>query len=79
MLKAEFINCAVQVNGKLRGTVTIPRPSSDLRGDALRDWIVDAILETEDGKSRFGEGGYNVRSARRTIPVDGGKVINFVI
>ncbi|KAM0457849.1 hypothetical protein ACHAPV_006394 [Trichoderma viride] len=79
MLKAEFINCAVQINGKLRGTVTIPRPSSDLKGDALRDCMVDAILETEDGKSRFGEGGYNVRSARRTIPVDGGKVINFVI
>ncbi|KAL7797522.1 hypothetical protein V8C37DRAFT_369764 [Trichoderma ceciliae] len=79
MLQAEYIKCAVQVNGKLRGTVTIPRPPGDLQGDALRDWMVDAILETEDGRSRFGEGKYNVRLARRTIPVDGGKVINFVI
>ncbi|KAL7949112.1 hypothetical protein V8C42DRAFT_351400 [Trichoderma barbatum] len=79
MLQAVHIKCAVQINGKLRATVTIPRPSSDLKGDALRDWLVDAILETEEGKSRFGEGKYNVRSARRTIPVDGGKVINFVI
>ncbi|KAH6611065.1 leucyl-trna synthetase [Trichoderma cornu-damae] len=79
MLRAEHIKCAVQVNGKLRGTVTIPRPPSDLQGDALRDWMVDAILETDDGRSRFGEGKYNVRLAKRTIPVDGGKVINFVI
>jgi leucyl-tRNA synthetase len=79
MLQAVHIKCAVQINGKLRATVTIPRPPSDLQGDALRDWLVDAILETEDGRSRFGEGKYNVRSARRTIPVDGGKVINFVI
>ncbi|TFB04971.1 hypothetical protein CCMA1212_002497 [Trichoderma ghanense] len=79
MLQAENIKCAVQINGKLRATVTIPRPPSGLQGDALRDWMVDAILETEEGKSRFGEGKYNVRLAKRTIPVDGGKVINFVI
>lgn len=79
MLQAEHIKCAVQVNGKLRATVTIPRPPSDLQGGALGDWIVNAILETEDGRSRFSEGKYNVRLARRTIPVDGGKVINFVI
>ncbi|KAL7931119.1 hypothetical protein V8C35DRAFT_310401 [Trichoderma chlorosporum] len=79
MLQAVHIKCAVQINGKLRATVTIPRPPSDLQGDALRDWLVDAILETEEGRSRFGEGKYNVRLARRTIPVDGGKVINFVL
>ncbi|KAH0522234.1 hypothetical protein TsFJ059_006117 [Trichoderma semiorbis] len=79
LLQAVHIKCAVQINGKLRATVTIPRPLSDLQGDALRDWLVDAILETEEGRSRFGEGKYNVRSARRTIPVDGGKVINFVL
>ncbi|KAH0493834.1 hypothetical protein TgHK011_000480 [Trichoderma gracile] len=79
MLQAENIKCAVQINGKLRATVTIPRPPGGLQGEALRDWMVDAILATEEGKSRFGEGKYNVRLARRTIPVDGGKVINFVI
>lgn len=79
LLRAESMQCAVQINGKLRGTVTMARPPGDLQGDALRDWIVDAILATEDGRSRFGEGKYNVRLARRTIPVEGGKVVNFVL
>ncbi|KOS19623.1 Leucine--tRNA ligase [Escovopsis weberi] len=78
-LQAERIACAVQVNGKLRGVVTIPRAPGGLPGEALGAWIADAILQTEEGKARFGGGEYDVRKARRTIAVNGGKVVNFVM
>lgn len=79
MLQSERVTCAVQINGKVRGTVTIPRPPSDLQRDALRDWMVTAILNTEEGKSRFSSGQYDVKLAKRTIAVNGGRVINFVM
>ncbi|KAH7008099.1 hypothetical protein EDB80DRAFT_427537 [Ilyonectria destructans] len=81
---AEFLRprhqpCAVQINGKLRGVVSIPPPPPDLQGDALRDWMVDQILATEEGAARFADGPYNLQSAKRAIPVRGGKTINFVL
>lgn len=81
---AEFLRprhqpCAVQINGKLRGVVSIPPPPPELQGDALRDWMVDQILATEEGAARFADGPYNLRSAKRAIPVRGGKTINFVL
>ncbi|KAF4970664.1 hypothetical protein FZEAL_9989 [Fusarium zealandicum] len=71
--------CAVQVNGKVRGVVNIPPPPADLSGDALRDWMVCEILATEEGAARFSEGPYDLRAAKRAIPVRGGKTINFVL
>lgn len=71
--------CAVQVNGKVRGVVNIPPPPAGLAGDELRDWMVKEILQTEEGASRFSEGPYNLRAAKRAIPVRGGKTINFVL
>ncbi|KAL6402524.1 leucyl-tRNA synthetase, mitochondrial [Ilyonectria robusta] len=81
---AEFLRprhqpCAVQINGKLRGVVSIPPPPPELQGDALRDWMVDQILATEEGAARFADGPYNLQSAKRAIPVRGGKTINFVL
>jgi len=71
--------CAVQVNGKVRGVVNIPPPPAGLAGDELRDWMVKEILKTEEGASRFSEGPYNLRAAKRAIAVRGGKTINFVL
>ncbi|RBR11509.1 uncharacterized protein FIESC28_08971 [Fusarium coffeatum] len=71
--------CAVQVNGKVRGVVNIPPPPAGLVGDELRDWMVKEILKTEEGASRFSEGPYDLRAAKRAIPVRGGKTINFVL
>ncbi|KAM5342630.1 hypothetical protein ACJ41O_013596 [Fusarium nematophilum] len=71
--------CAVQVNGKVRGVVSIPPPPAELSGDALRDWMVSEILATEEGAARFSEGPYNLCAAKRAIPVRGGKTINFVL
>lgn len=71
--------CAVQVNGKVRGVVSIPPPPAELSGDELRDWMVGEILATEEGAVRFGDGPYSLRAAKRAIPVRGGKTINFVL
>ncbi|KAF7546462.1 hypothetical protein G7046_g9293 [Stylonectria norvegica] len=79
MLQPRQQPCAVQINGKLRGVVQIPPPPKELQGDALKDWMVGQILETDEGKARFGEGPYNLQLAKRAIPVRGGKTINFVL
>ncbi|RGP62140.1 leucyl-trna synthetase, mitochondrial [Fusarium sporotrichioides] len=71
--------CAVQINGKVRGVVNIPPPPAELAGDELRDWMVKEILQTEEGAARFSGGQYDLRAAKRAIPVRGGKTINFVL
>ncbi|KAI8714306.1 Leucine--tRNA ligase [Fusarium sp. LHS14.1] len=79
LVRPRVQECAVQVNGKVRGVVKIPPPPADLSGDALRDWMVKEILATEEGAARFSKGPYDLRSAKRAIPVRGGKTINFVL
>ncbi|PNY26082.1 Leucine-tRNA ligase, mitochondrial [Tolypocladium capitatum] len=79
MLQPRQQPCAVQINGKTRGVVEIAPPQAGLEGEALRDWMVAAILDTELGRERFGGGRYDLKRARRAIPVKGGKVINFVM
>lgn len=71
--------CAVQVNGKVRGVVQMPPPPAELQGDELRDWMVERILDSEEGKARFAKGPYDLRAAKRAIAVRGGKTINFVL
>jgi leucyl-tRNA synthetase len=70
---------AIQINGKLRGVVDIPKPPGSLKDEALREWMVAEVLKTEEGKSRFSEGPWDVRSPRRVILARGGKTINFVV
>lgn len=76
-LKPRSQTCAVQVNGKLRVAVDIPRPSGDRTDEELKRWIVDRILETE-GAVKLGDAD-KIRSARKTIVVRGGKTVNFVL
>ncbi|KND93471.1 Leucine--tRNA ligase, mitochondrial [Tolypocladium ophioglossoides CBS 100239] len=79
MLQPRQQSCAVQINGNIRGVVKITPPPAGLESEALRDWMVAAILETERGRERFGGGRYDLKTAKRAIPVRGGKVINFVM
>ncbi|KAK2603703.1 coenzyme A transporter [Conoideocrella luteorostrata] len=79
MLQPRYQSCAVQINGKMRGVVDIAPPPAELKGDALKDWMISAIIDTELGKERFVEGKYDLKKAKRAIPVRGGKVINFVL
>ncbi|KAB8300379.1 hypothetical protein EYC80_000561 [Monilinia laxa] len=72
--------CAVQVNGKLRFAIDIPIPEQGIQGDELKNWVVERVLESEEGKSRFGgaQGQVDVK-ARRVVVVGKGKLVNFVL
>ncbi|KAL1896571.1 coenzyme A transporter [Sporothrix stenoceras] len=78
-LQPRLQNCAVQINGKLRCAVDIPRAPEDLTDDALCAWLADAVLATEEGSARLiGEGKPDIRQAKKTIVIRNGKLVNFV-
>ncbi|PYH48269.1 leucine--tRNA ligase NAM2 [Aspergillus saccharolyticus JOP 1030-1] len=74
---------AVQVNGKLRFSVTIPQRLSPTTTDANenitdeQDWIISRILETDEGRIWLREKN-DWDKRRRVIVVKGGKVVNVV-
>lgn len=77
-LKPQKQKCVIQINGKVRGTAVIPRAPGGLEGDALKEWMIETIMKTEEGK-KLSEGKYDIRKSKRAIPVQGGKLINFVM
>ncbi|KAI9746386.1 MAG: Leucyl-tRNA synthetase, mitochondrial [Claussenomyces sp. TS43310] len=78
LLKSRNQTCAVQVNGKLKLAVEIPKAPPGLTGQALAAWITEQILGTAEGKSRLA-GALDVANAKKVIVVRGGKTVNFVI
>lgn len=71
---------AVQINGKLRFTVTIPRMLSPTTMDSdvmEQDCIMTRILETEEGRLWLRERN-DWEKRRRVIVVKGGKLVNIV-
>lgn len=77
LMKPRTQTCAVQINGKLRVAVDIPMSDETLKDKELQAWLVDRILEA-DGASKLGDGD-KLRSAKKTIVVHRGKVVNFVL
>jgi leucyl-tRNA synthetase len=78
LLQPRKQTCAVQVNGKLRAVVEIPKPNG-LVGDRLRDWVVTEILKTDEGKARLSSGPMDVAQAKKVIVIKDGKLVNFVL
>ncbi|RDW83929.1 leucine--tRNA ligase NAM2 [Aspergillus mulundensis] len=71
---------AVQINGKLRFTITIPRmlsPTTSESGSTEQDYIISRILETEEGRLWLRERN-DWEKRRRVIVVKGGKLVNIV-
>ncbi|KAM3526499.1 hypothetical protein NHJ13051_003438 [Beauveria bassiana] len=79
ILKPQSQTSVIQVNGKVRGNLELPTPEGGLAGDALRDWMVEQILATEEGRAKFGRGQYDISKAKRAIAVSNGALINFVM
>ncbi|KAL2264304.1 hypothetical protein VTK26DRAFT_7909 [Humicola hyalothermophila] len=81
LLRPRKQTCAVQINGKLRAAVEIPKPRAGLAGEELREWIVKRILETEEGRAKFGGGNgpFDVTRAKKVIVIKEGKLVNFVL
>jgi leucyl-tRNA synthetase len=71
--------CAVQMNGKLRFVVDIPKPGVGMTRDELRGWVVGEILKTEEGKARLANGSVDVAKAKKVIVIGDGKLVNFVL
>ncbi|KAJ5674820.1 Aminoacyl-tRNA synthetase class 1a anticodon-binding [Penicillium maclennaniae] len=75
---------AIQINGKLRCAVTIPRmmsptslPQSKGPSQEEQDWIITRVLETAEGKLWLREKN-DWEKRRRVIVVKGGKLVNVV-
>ncbi|OAQ97992.1 hypothetical protein LLEC1_07875 [Akanthomyces lecanii] len=79
LLKPQSQTSVIQINGKVRGNLELPAPEGGLAGDALRAWMVEQILATDEGRAKFGQGQYNIKRAKRAITVQNGALINFVM
>jgi leucyl-tRNA synthetase len=80
MLAPRTQKVAVQVNGKLKFVLELPIPDANLQPQSLelQNWVVDQIMKTEEGKKRM-VGKMDPKQARKTIVVNGGKTVNFVM
>ncbi|KAJ5139045.1 Aminoacyl-tRNA synthetase class 1a anticodon-binding [Penicillium bovifimosum] len=67
---------AVQINGKLRCAVTIPRIEAATSPKEEQEWIVSRVLETAEGRSWLCE--KNDWEKRRRVIVVKGKLVNVV-
>ena len=79
VLRPRTQTCAVQVNGKMRVAVEIPKPVGGLDGERLREWLVGEILKTEEGRARLVDGKVDVRKAKKVIVIREGRLVNFVL
>ncbi|KAK4227082.1 hypothetical protein QBC38DRAFT_478635 [Podospora fimiseda] len=68
--------CAVQVNGKLKVVVEVPKPPEGMKGDELREWVVGEVMKSEEGKKKLRE---SVEKAKKVIVIKEGKLVNFVV
>jgi leucyl-tRNA synthetase len=75
LLQPRKQNCAVQVNGKLKGVVEIPVAPKELAGDELRDWVVAEVMKNEFA----GNTADKIKDAKTVRVVGGGKLVNFVL
>lgn len=78
MLQPRMQPCAVQVNGKLRLVVDIPKPTG-LQGDELKDWVVEHVTMTDEGKAKLLDGAIDIRLAKKVLVVKEGRLVNFVL
>ncbi|KAE8443380.1 hypothetical protein EG329_001938 [Mollisiaceae sp. DMI_Dod_QoI] len=83
MLAPATQKCAIQINGKFRIAVDVPKPPLHLSKEELGDWLVKEILQTKYGKENLmgamknGRRTIDISQAKRTIVVQGGKTVNF--
>ncbi|RCI08804.1 hypothetical protein L249_4868 [Ophiocordyceps polyrhachis-furcata BCC 54312] len=76
MLQPRVQRFAVQIDGKVRGTVMLPPPPEELEGEALAETLREAIVSSE---RRFREGRYDLTRAKRVVAVKGARVVSFVL
>lgn len=81
LAKKTTIICAVQVNGKLRFTTSVPAPPTEnqkvVKSKEHEDLVLATVLDTEDGKLWLKERN-DWESRKRVVFVGGGKLLNIV-
>ncbi|KAI1491217.1 leucyl-tRNA synthetase [Biscogniauxia mediterranea] len=80
-LQPRAVQCAVQINGKLRCVVDVPpRPESiQESSDEHKAWIVEEILKSPEAQVKLSAPGYDIRKASRIVVVRNGALASFVI
>ncbi|RYP64792.1 hypothetical protein DL769_006537 [Monosporascus sp. CRB-8-3] len=79
LLRFETVECAVQVNGRLRCVVEIPpRPADVADGPDFQTWITEEILRSAEAREKLISGSLDIRAAKKVFPVKNGKVVNYV-
>ncbi|KAI6080602.1 leucyl-tRNA synthetase [Hypoxylon rubiginosum] len=80
LLGRSRINCAVQVNGKLRCVVEIPTKPAEIAdaGAEFQEWVTGEILKSEEAQAKL-VGDNDIRRAQKVFPVKGGAVVNYVL
>ncbi|KAI1762704.1 leucyl-tRNA synthetase [Hypoxylon sp. FL1150] len=80
LLGRSRINCAVQVNGKLRCVVEIPTKPAEIAdaGNEFQTWVTEEILKSEEAQAKL-IGDNDIRKAKKVFPVRGGAVVNYVL
>lgn len=81
-LQPRTLKCAVQVNGKFRFAVEIPKAPDGLDGAELEAWARREILKTEVGSVKLGPAlggaGQLKGGAQKVIVVKRGELVNFL-
>ncbi|KAL7625380.1 hypothetical protein AAE478_004597 [Parahypoxylon ruwenzoriense] len=79
LLGPSRINCAVQVNGKLRCVVEIPtKPANIADGSPeFQRWVTEEILKSPEAQAKL-TGDNDIQKAIKVFPVKGGSVVNYV-
>ncbi|XXH00556.1 hypothetical protein Hte_006904 [Hypoxylon texense] len=74
------INCAVQVNGKLRCVVEIPTKPAGIAdaGAEFQEWVTEEILKSDEARAKLVDDN-DIRKAKKVFPVKGGAVVNYVL
>ncbi|KAI1772807.1 leucyl-tRNA synthetase [Hypoxylon cercidicola] len=80
LLGRSRINCAVQVNGRLRCVVEIPTKPAEVAdaGAGFQRWVTEEILRSEEARAKL-VGDNDIRKAQKVFPVRGGAVVNYVL
>ncbi|KAI1376462.1 leucyl-tRNA synthetase [Hypoxylon crocopeplum] len=80
LLGRSRINCAVQVNGKLRCVVDIPTKPVEMAdgGIEFQQWVTEEILKSDEAQAKL-IGDMDIRKAKKVFVVKGGAIVNYAI
>ena len=77
-LQARTQTCAVQINGKLKFTVEIPSPQSDLPQESLTPFVVSQVRKSATWLNASTKHHWSLEEAKKIIVARSGRILNIV-